>query len=54
MQLVWIPPLVSAVGLGFAWANYVMILRWPDGEGKVREIADAIHLGAMVDPLPPS
>ena len=43
-----IPMLLGALGLCVAWAIYRVVLRRPAGEGKVVEIADKIHHGAMV------
>ena len=44
----YIPVLLGIFGLTCAWYIYLTINRYPAGEGKVREIAAAIHLGAMV------
>lgn len=43
-----LPMLLGIVGLLVAYRIYKGILSWPEGEGKVREIAAAIHEGAMV------
>ena len=43
-----VPMLLGAFGLCVAWVLYRMVLRRPAGEGKVVEIADKIHRGAMV------
>lgn len=48
MELLILPPLLGLIGLGIAWILYRMILRRSPGEGKITEIAEAIHLGAMV------
>ena len=43
-----IPILLGAVGLYVAWTIYQIVLKYPAGEGKVAEIGDKIHHGAMV------
>jgi len=43
-----IPPILGAVGLVIAFIIYAMVKQHPAGEGKVVEIGDQIHLGAMV------
>jgi len=43
-----IPIILGVVGLAVAWLIYRDILHYPAGEGKVKEIGDAIHSGAMV------
>lgn len=43
-----ITPVAGVVGLGIALIILAGILRRPGGEGKVKEIADQIHKGAMV------
>ncbi len=43
-----LPPLLGGVGLWVAYKLYKDVLKWPAGEGKVQEIGDAIHEGAMV------
>ncbi len=48
METTWIPPLSGIAGLAIAWVLYLSIQRWPAGDGKASEIAEAIHLGAML------
>ncbi|MFV2056406.1 MAG: sodium-translocating pyrophosphatase [Thiohalomonadales bacterium] len=48
MNVAIIPPVLGVFGLLVAYAIYVMVKRQPAGEGKVVEIGEAIHLGAMV------
>lgn len=48
MGLFWLPMPVAALGLVSAVLLFVAIKRAPAGDGVVREIADAIHLGALV------
>lgn len=43
-----LPMVLGVAGLMVAFALYRGILAWPEGEGKVLEIAAAIHEGAMV------
>ncbi|NVJ62575.1 MAG: sodium-translocating pyrophosphatase [Gammaproteobacteria bacterium] len=43
-----IPPILGAIGIVIAFIIFFWIKRKPAGEGKIKEIADAIHLGAMV------
>ena len=44
----FIPLALGAFGLIIAWTLYRLILRRPAGEGKLVDIADKIHHGAMV------
>lgn len=48
MDLNLIPPLLGVVGLVAAFIVYLIVMKRPAGEGKVAEIAEAIHSGAMV------
>ncbi len=48
MNVLTIPPLLGVFGLCAAFVVYVVVKRYPAGEGKVAEIAAAIHDGAMV------
>jgi len=43
-----IPVVFGILGLGAAYFIYQTVKKYPGGEGKVAEISDAIHLGAMV------
>ncbi|MDA0358718.1 MAG: sodium-translocating pyrophosphatase [Proteobacteria bacterium] len=43
-----LPIAFGAVGMIAAFLIYANILKTPSGEGRVKEIADEIHLGAMV------
>jgi len=43
-----VAPILGVLGLITAYILYAMIKRHPAGEGKVVEIGEAIHLGAMV------
>ncbi len=44
----YLPMTLGAIGLGVAFLVYQMILKYPPGDGKVAEIGDKIHRGAMV------
>ena len=44
----WLPPLLGLVGLGCAYYIYTLVLRYPEGDEKIKKIGDQIHLGAMV------
>ena len=43
-----LPIAFGAFGMAAAFMIYVNIVKTPSGEGRVKEIADEIHLGAMV------
>lgn len=43
-----IPPIFGVFGLVCAFVIYLLMIRYPEGEEKLRKIADAIHEGAMV------
>ena len=43
-----LPPILGAVGLVIAFLIYSVMSRAPAGEGKVTDIAEQIHIGAMV------
>ena len=47
-SLQMLPPAFGVLGLLAAFVIYGMVKRYPEGQGKVKEIGDAIHLGAMV------
>ncbi|MCI0507654.1 MAG: sodium-translocating pyrophosphatase [Gammaproteobacteria bacterium] len=44
----YLPPVLGVVGLVVAFIIYNIVKQYPAGEGKVVEIGDQIHLGAMV------
>jgi K(+)-stimulated pyrophosphate-energized sodium pump len=48
MSLELIPIILGAGGLVIAILIFAMLSKMPAGSGKVKEIADAIHVGAMV------
>ena len=43
-----LPPLFGLGGLYIAWRIYSLLLAYPEGDGKLKNIGDAIHSGAMV------
>ena len=43
-----LPPLLGVVGLICALLIYRIVIRYPEGEDKIKKIADQIHVGAMV------
>jgi len=48
MDITLAPPALGILGLLIALILYGMVKKWPEGEGKVAEIGQAIHEGAMV------
>ena len=44
---IW-PVLFGVVGLAMAYWIFQKVKEYPEGEAKVAEIAEQIHLGAMV------
>lgn len=48
MDLLLLPPVLGLLGLAAALIIYKIILKYPSGDGLVAEIAEEIHLGAMV------
>jgi len=48
MNTTLVPPLVGVFGMIIAFIIFVMVKKRPPGEGKVLEIGEAIHHGAMV------
>ena len=47
-NLIYLPPILGALGIVIAFIIYATIKKYPAGEGKVVEIGELIHLGAMV------
>ena len=48
LELTVIPPALGLIGLFAAFVVYALVKRYEEGDEKVRNIADQIHLGAMV------
>ena len=42
-----LPPLLGAFGLAAAFVIYLLVMKYPDGEDKVKKIGDQIHKGAL-------
>jgi K(+)-stimulated pyrophosphate-energized sodium pump len=47
MNIDYLPIIIGAVGLAAAFIVYRVVLSYPAGEGKVVDIAEKIHTGAM-------
>ncbi len=47
-ELAKLPPLVGGLGLLCAFVLYLLVKKYPEGDDKVKKIADQIHMGAMV------
>ncbi|MGE4133362.1 MAG: sodium-translocating pyrophosphatase [Bdellovibrionales bacterium] len=43
----WIAPIAGVLGLGFALITYLSVTKAPEGNDKMKHIADEIHGGAM-------
>jgi K(+)-stimulated pyrophosphate-energized sodium pump len=41
------PPLLGVLGMIAAFVVYLLVMRYPDGEDKVKKIGDQIHAGAL-------
>ena len=48
IDLSLVPPAFGILGLLAAAVIFAMVMRYPEGQQKVKEIGDQIHLGAMV------
>ena len=48
MDINLLPPIFGVLGLVAAYITYAQVKKHPEGEGKVVEIGNQIHLGAMV------
>jgi len=48
MDINLLPPVFGVLGLFAAFLTYAQVKKYPEGEGKVVEIGNQIHLGAMV------
>ena len=47
-SLINMPPIFGLLGLVCAFVIYLMMTKFPEGDEKIKKIADAIHEGAMV------
>ena len=42
-----IPPALGILGMVMALVVYKLVMKYPDGEDKVKKIGDQIHAGAL-------
>ena len=42
-----LPPILGVIGLIIAFVIYLLVMKYPDGEDKVKRIGDQIHYGAL-------
>ena len=42
-----IPPVLGLLGMVMAFVVYMLVMKYPDGEDKVKKIGDQIHTGAL-------
>ena len=42
-----IPPVLGLLGMVMAFIVYMLVMKYPDGEDKVKKIGDQIHTGAL-------
>jgi K(+)-stimulated pyrophosphate-energized sodium pump len=47
MQNLIIPPVLGLFGMVMAFVVYMLVMKYPDGEDKVKKIGDQIHTGAL-------
>ena len=47
MNISILPPLLGLLGLVAAFVVYLLVMKYPDGENKVKKIGDQIHTGAL-------
>ncbi len=47
MDISILPPLLGLLGLVAAFVVYLLVMKYPDGEDKVKKIGDQIHTGAL-------
>jgi K(+)-stimulated pyrophosphate-energized sodium pump len=47
MNILLIPPLLGLIGMIAAYIVYKLVMKYPDGEDKVKKIGDQIHRGAL-------
>ena len=47
MNVLLIPPLLGLVGMVAALIVYRLVMKYPDGQDKVKKIGDQIHNGAL-------
>ena len=47
MDSLIIPPALGLLGMAMAYVVYMLVMKYPDGEDKVKKIGDQIHTGAL-------
>ena len=47
MNTLLIPPVLGIVGMLSAYVVYMLVMKYPDGQDKVKKIGDQIHNGAL-------
>ena len=47
MNIALFPPLLGLIGMIAAFVVYMLVMKYPDGEDKVKKIGDQIHSGAL-------
>ena len=47
MNIALFPPLLGLIGMIAAFVVYMLVMKYPDGEDKVKKIGDQIHTGAL-------
>ena len=47
MNTLFIPPVLGIVGMLAALVVYMLVMKYPDGQDKVKKIGDQIHNGAL-------
>ena len=47
MNIARFPPLLGLIGMIAAFVVYTLVMKYPDGEDKVKKIGDQIHTGAL-------
>ena len=47
MNTLLLPPILGVVGMIAALVVYLLVMKYPDGEDKVKKIGDQIHKGAL-------
>ena len=47
MNTLLLPSLLGVMGMIAAFVVYMLVMKYPDGEDKVKKIGDQIHNGAL-------
>ena len=48
MNTLLMAPILGVIGMVVAFVVYQLVMKYPDGEDKVKKIGDQIHNGASV------